>query len=134
MTFVRNHAKGIVACDFFVVVTATFRVLYVFRDLGPKCRSRCRRRSLTSNRTAPAVSRYFPKAVHSCALIRPDSNIIVIDHPVLVEKRGTFRFTRHGKREDRIGGKLAVYSPVGARTEVGLPVARTVAFETGRQD
>jgi hypothetical protein len=30
MTFVRNHGKGIVACDFFVVVTATFRVLYVF--------------------------------------------------------------------------------------------------------
>ena len=26
----RNHAKGIVACDFFVSVTATFRVLYVF--------------------------------------------------------------------------------------------------------
>jgi hypothetical protein len=30
MTFVRNHAKAMVACDFFVVVTATFRVLYVF--------------------------------------------------------------------------------------------------------
>ena len=30
MTFVRNHANAIVACDFFVVVTATFRVLYVF--------------------------------------------------------------------------------------------------------
>ncbi|MGD0775812.1 MAG: hypothetical protein ABSC05_23605 [Candidatus Solibacter sp.] len=30
MTFVRNHAKAIVACDFFEVVTATFRVLYVF--------------------------------------------------------------------------------------------------------
>jgi hypothetical protein len=29
-TFVRNHAKGIIACDFCVVVTATFRVLYVF--------------------------------------------------------------------------------------------------------
>jgi putative transposase len=29
-TFVRNHAKGIVACDFCVVVTATFRNLYVF--------------------------------------------------------------------------------------------------------
>ena len=25
-----QHAKGIVACDFFVSVTATFRVLYVF--------------------------------------------------------------------------------------------------------
>lgn len=29
-TFVRNHAQAIVAGDFFVVVTATFRVLYVF--------------------------------------------------------------------------------------------------------
>lgn len=29
-TFVRNHAEGIVACDFFTVVTAAFRVLYVF--------------------------------------------------------------------------------------------------------
>ena len=30
MTFVRNHAQCIVACDFFVTVTATFQVLYVF--------------------------------------------------------------------------------------------------------
>ena len=30
MTFVRNHAQAIVACDFFIVVTASFRVLYVF--------------------------------------------------------------------------------------------------------
>jgi transposase InsO family protein len=29
-TFVRNHAKGIIACDFGVAITATFRVLYVF--------------------------------------------------------------------------------------------------------
>ena len=29
-TFVHNHATAIVACDFFVSVTATFRVLYVF--------------------------------------------------------------------------------------------------------
>ncbi len=29
-TFLRNHAKVIVACDFFVAVTATFRLLYVF--------------------------------------------------------------------------------------------------------
>src|SRR4029450_9929856 len=30
MTFVRNHAKSIIACDFFVIVTATFRLVYVF--------------------------------------------------------------------------------------------------------
>ena len=29
-TFLHNHAQAIVACDFCVVVTATFRLLYVF--------------------------------------------------------------------------------------------------------
>jgi transposase InsO family protein len=28
--FVRNHAQGIVACDFFISITATFRVVFVF--------------------------------------------------------------------------------------------------------
>ena len=30
LAFVRNHAQAIVACDFLVVVTARFRILYVF--------------------------------------------------------------------------------------------------------
>jgi hypothetical protein len=30
MTFVRNHAKAIIASDFFVVATATFQLVYVF--------------------------------------------------------------------------------------------------------
>jgi hypothetical protein len=29
-TFMRNHARAVLACDFFVAVTATFRVVYVF--------------------------------------------------------------------------------------------------------
>lgn len=29
MTFVRNHAKAIIACEFFVVVTARFQLFYV---------------------------------------------------------------------------------------------------------
>jgi putative transposase len=29
-TFLKNHAKAMVACDFFVAVTAMFRTLYVF--------------------------------------------------------------------------------------------------------
>ena len=30
MTFVRNHARAIVACDFVVAVTLRFRILYIF--------------------------------------------------------------------------------------------------------
>jgi hypothetical protein len=30
LTFLRLHARGIIACDFLVAVTATFRLLYVF--------------------------------------------------------------------------------------------------------
>ena len=47
LTFVHNHAKMIVACDFFVVITATFRTLYVFvlMEVGT-------RRILQSNVTA----------------------------------------------------------------------------------
>ena len=29
-TFLKNHARGIIACDFCVAVTPTFRILYVF--------------------------------------------------------------------------------------------------------
>jgi transposase InsO family protein len=29
-TFLKSHARGILACDFFLAVTATFRMLYVF--------------------------------------------------------------------------------------------------------
>jgi putative transposase len=29
-TFLKNHAQAIIACDFCVVATATFRILYVF--------------------------------------------------------------------------------------------------------
>jgi putative transposase len=34
LTFVHNQAKVIVACDFFVVIAATFRTLYVFAVMG----------------------------------------------------------------------------------------------------
>src|SRR5215471_11612190 len=46
-TFVRNHAQAIVACDFCVVVTATFRLLYVF-----VVREHATRRMLHCNVTA----------------------------------------------------------------------------------
>jgi len=52
-TFVQNHAKVIVVCDFFVVVTATFRNLYVFllMEVGT-------RRILHHNVTAHSTSEW----------------------------------------------------------------------------
>ena len=37
-TFVQNHARGLLACDFCVAITATFRVFYVFvvLDIGTR--------------------------------------------------------------------------------------------------
>jgi putative transposase len=46
-TFLRLHAKGIIACDFFVAVTATFRLLYVFIVV-----EHCSRRLIHFNVTA----------------------------------------------------------------------------------
>jgi putative transposase len=44
-TFVGNHAQGIVACDFFVSITASFRVLYVFvaMEVGSRASSALQR-------------------------------------------------------------------------------------------
>jgi hypothetical protein len=41
MTFVRNHAKGMLACDFFVSVTVRFQILYVFVVMEVGSRASC---------------------------------------------------------------------------------------------
>jgi putative transposase len=48
---VRNHAKAILACDFFVTVTVTFRMLYVFVVIEHGTR-RLKRVNVTANPTA----------------------------------------------------------------------------------
>ena len=51
-TFVRNHAQAIVACDFFVSVTASFRVLYVFvaMEVGSRRILHCERHRASDGR------------------------------------------------------------------------------------
>jgi hypothetical protein len=62
VTFVRNHAKAIVACDFFVVVTARIRVLYVLviMELG---RRRILHHNLTTHPTAEWTLQQFREAL-----------------------------------------------------------------------
>ena len=50
-TFLKNHAKAILACDFFVAVTATFRMLYVFVVIEHSTR-RLAHVNVTTNPTA----------------------------------------------------------------------------------
>ena len=57
-TFVRNHASAVLACDFFVVVTATFRVFYVFVVLEIGSR-RIRHWNVTEHPTAEWTAQQF---------------------------------------------------------------------------
>jgi putative transposase len=62
LTFVHNHAKVIVACDFFVVVTATLRTLYVFviMELGTR---RILHQNVTDHPTAEWTLQQFREAL-----------------------------------------------------------------------
>jgi len=62
LTFVHNHAKVIVACDFFVVVTATFRPLYVFVIMELETR-RILHQNVTAHPTAEWTLQQFREAL-----------------------------------------------------------------------
>src|SRR2546430_1421892 len=61
-TFVRNHAQAIVACDFCVVVTATFRLLYVFVVIEHTSR-RLLHVNVTAHPTAPWTLQQLREAI-----------------------------------------------------------------------
>jgi len=57
-TFVRNHATAVLACDFFVAISATFRAFYVFvvLDVGTR---RIRHWNVTEHPTAEWTAQQF---------------------------------------------------------------------------
>jgi len=61
-TFVRNHARSVLASDFFVVVTATFRILYVFVVLEVGTR-RILQWNVTAHPTADWTAQQFRMVV-----------------------------------------------------------------------
>src|SRR5215510_14841891 len=61
-TFVRNHAQAIIACDFSVVVTATFRLLYVFVVMEHATR-RILHTNVTVHPTAPWTLQQLREAI-----------------------------------------------------------------------
>jgi putative transposase len=63
-TFVRNHAQAVVACDFCVVVTATFRFLYVLVVMEHATR-RILHANVTAHPTAPWTIQQLREAMPS---------------------------------------------------------------------
>jgi putative transposase len=63
-TFVRNHAKMIIACDFCVEVTATFRLLYVFVVIEQATR-RILHINMTAHPSAPWTLQQLRAAIPS---------------------------------------------------------------------
>jgi putative transposase len=68
-TFVRNHAKAIVAADFLVAITAGFRVLYVFvvMEVGSRRILQCH---VTAHPTAAWALQQFREAIPSDHIYR----------------------------------------------------------------
>jgi hypothetical protein len=64
-TFLRNHAAAIVACDFCVAVTASFRVLYIFVIIEHASRRRLLHWNVTSNPTAAWTLQQLREAIAS---------------------------------------------------------------------
>ena len=61
-TFVRNHAQAIIACDFCVVVTATFHLLYVFVVMEHATR-RILHTNVTAHPTTPWALQQLREAI-----------------------------------------------------------------------
>ncbi len=61
-TFLRNHAKAIIACDFFVTATVTFRLLYVLVVIHHGSR-RLLHFNLTANPTAAWTLQQLREAI-----------------------------------------------------------------------
>ena len=103
-TFVRTHAQALVAGDFCVVVTATFRVLYVFVALEVGSR-RLVHINVTSRPTAAWTVQQFRE-------------ILAVPH--------TYRFILHDRDSIYAAGLDATVTAMGVqvlRTPVHFPVA-----------
>jgi putative transposase len=106
-TFVRNHAKGIIACDFCVAVTATFRVLYVFVVIEHASR-RLLHVTVTAHPTAEWTIQQFREAI-------PADH----DYGILIHDRDSI----FSKQVDQGVRNLGLHV---LKTPVRTPVANTI--------
>jgi transposase InsO family protein len=106
-TFIRNHAKGIVASDFCVAVTATFRVLYIFVIIEHASR-KLLHVNVTAHPTAEWTIQQFREAIPA-------------DHPyrILIHDRDTIFSKAVDQSVSHIGLRVI-------KTPVRTPVANSI--------
>ena len=75
----RNHASAVLACDFFVVITATFRVYYVFVVLEVGSR-RIRHWNVTEHPTAEWTAQQFRMVMSGEEPVRCGNPISLTPH------------------------------------------------------
>jgi transposase InsO family protein len=90
-TFVRNHARGIIACDFCVAVTTTFRVLYVFIVIEHASRGLLHV-NVTAHPTSEWVIQQFREAIPADHAYR----ILIHDRDTIFSKAVDQRVSRMG--------------------------------------
>jgi putative transposase len=112
LTFVHNHATVIMACDFFVVFTATFRTLYVFVIMELETR-----RMLHQNATAHPTSEW---------ILQQFREALPGDHPYqfLIHDRDSIFSRQLDKGVTNLGVRVL-------RTPVRAPMANSVCERLG---
>ena len=92
-TFVRHHARALVACDFCIVVTATFRVLYVFVALEVGSR-----RLLHVNVTSHPTAAWTVQQFRDCLTEPHGSRFVLHDRDAISSPWFDAAFTAMGVR------------------------------------
>jgi putative transposase len=92
-TFLRNHAQAIVTCDFCTVVTATFRLLYVFVVM-----EHATRRILHANVTAHPTATWTLQQLREAIPVEHTYRFLIYDRDVIFSRELDQRVCHFGLR------------------------------------